>query len=589
MNNLKNKIQEWINNEINENDKQFLEQKLQANKEKEIANNFDGSLEFGTAGLRGVLAPGPNRMNFSVVAKTTYGLAQVLKKENMTQGVVIGYDGRNKSKEFAELTAGILMSQNIKVYFFNDYSPTPLVAYSLKKVKASAGIVITASHNPPEYNGYKVYWNNGAQIISPIDKMIQEEILKSPAANKIQTISTDKLSNHSLFENKDELVNDYIKDISLLGQTDNRKIHPPETQNLVIAYTPLHGVGSKILEKTFHQNGFTNLHIVTSQEKPDGNFPTVNFPNPEEKGAMDLVIELAKKNQADIIIANDPDADRLAVAVLNNANEYYMLSGNEIGVIMGHYLLKLNQQNIEKCLVVNSVVSTSMLEDIAEKMGAHSTATLTGFKWIANTAMQLEEKNNWQFIYGFEEALGSTVSDLVRDKDGISAALVFAKMAAELKKQNSNVYNALMKIYSEYGLYLTYQKSIVLKGKEGSQKITEIMKSTRQQLTQIGKFHITKTIDVLKGNATLADGSISAIDLPSSDVMIFYLANSNTSNQTQQQSRHRIILRPSGTEPKIKIYIQTIVNINDSHENAQKNGQLIINELLKSIEKNFNI
>ncbi len=573
---LKQKISQWEAGDVDEENKAQIQGLLQKENWAELSDCFSAMLEFGTAGLRGLIGPGPNRMNAAVVRKTSLGLLKTLKEKNKeSRGVVVGFDGRQKSEDFAYIAAGTLLAHGIPVYFFTKCTPTPLVAYGVLQKKASAGIVITASHNPPEYNGYKVFWENGAQIIPPIDGQIKGHIEKTPPANQIPCLTPSEISSHKLLESADFLVESYKKTISQLGLSTPIDL----ATQITVAYTPMHGVGAQILEEVFHSNGFDKIHTVKEQAQPDGRFPTVTFPNPEEKGAMDLVLALGEKVKADLVLANDPDADRLAAAVRNEKDTFTMLTGNEIGIILGHHMLDLAGSNAANSLVVNSIVSTSLLGRIAQKKGAKHRDTLTGFKWIANTAMKVEQENKCNFVFGFEEALGSTVGTVVRDKDGISAALVFSKLAANLKKEGKSIWSWLTDIYREFGLYQTRQRSLTLKGQAGLQKIQSIMENTRKKTPKtIGPYTIESYMDIQSSYIQDAQGKKTSLDLPSSNVVIFGLS-----------SNGRVILRPSGTEPKLKIYYEVCFPMREDMtiEAAKKEADSIIDMLDLSVQKCF--
>ena len=413
----------------------------------DLADRFAGSLEFGTAGLRGVIGAGPNRMNRAVVLRTTWGLAQYLLEAGgpgaAEKGVAIGYDGRRMSKELAEDTACALAAAGVKAKLFDDVVPTPLLAFAVSRLGCAAGVMITASHNPPEYNGYKAYWGNGAQIVPPTDVGIARAIERAPAAKDVPRLAIEEAKSKGLVTMLGEdLDSAYLAEVKKLGaRTDGDR-------TLAIVYTPMHGVGDKLARLAFDQAGFTNVVSVPEQQKPDGAFPTVEFPNPEEKGAMDLAFALANARKADLVIANDPDADRLAVALPSDTSPtgWVQLTGNQVGVLLGHYLLTGGLTSLEQAvkpkvgdpLVIASIVSSPMLGVVAGALGAQYDEVLTGFKWIANRAIERKKKSGEHFVFGFEEALGYTVGELVRDKDGISASVLFAELTAVLRARRDH-------------------------------------------------------------------------------------------------------------------------------------------------------
>ena len=517
----------------------------------DLADRFSAELEFGTAGLRGVIGAGPNRMNRAVVLRTTWGLAQHVKAsfgdDGAKAGVVIGFDGRRMSRELAEDTACALAAAGIKAHLFTDVDPTPMLAFAVKKLGTAAGVMITASHNPPEYNGYKAYWNNGAQIVPPTDVAIAAAIAKAPPANEVpraDIAEATKSGRVALIG--EELDRVYLDEVKKLGP------RPGEgDRTLSIVYTPMHGVGDKLTRMAFDDAGFTNVVSVPEQQKPDGAFPTVAFPNPEEKGAMDLSFALARARKADLVIANDPDADRLAVA-LPKGDGFVQLTGNQVGVLLGHYMLTggfaSNDQAVKPAngdpLVIVSIVSSPMLGVIADKLGAKYDEVLTGFKWIANRAMERKQKFGETFVFGFEEALGYTVGELVRDKDGVSAAVVFGELTAVLKAKGTTVLDHLESLYRKYGLFISSQVNVTRKGVEGVKELKAIMAKLRAAPPmKIGDHEVVTVRDYLNHTITKADGSVDKLDLPKSDVLTWDL-----------KSGSRVIARPSGTEPKAKFY-----------------------------------
>jgi phosphomannomutase len=541
---LTKRVTQWIENDPDPNTQRELRALLERADEaaeKELADRFAGVLEFGTAGLRGVIGGGPNRMNRAVVLTTTWGLAQHLLAvvpQARERGVVVGYDGRRMSREFAEDTCGVLAANGIVAHLFPTLGPTPLTAYAVGALGAVAGVMVTASHNPPEYNGYKVYWGNGAQIIPPVDRDIAKAIAKAPAAKDVAREDLEAGRAKGL-----------VKDISTSTERAYldaiAKLRPAgrPRRDLVVVYTPMHGVGDKLARLALAEAGFTNVTSVPEQAEPDGAFPTVAFPNPEEKGAMDLSFALARKTKAELVLANDPDADRLAVAVpeATSPTGYRQLTGNEVGVLLGHFLL--TQENAPNRLVIASIVSSPQLGVIAKALGVAYEETLTGFKWIANRAMDLKAER-LNFVFGYEEALGYTVGEVVRDKDGVSAALVFTELAAKLASEGRTIPQELEEIARKFGLFVSSQVNVTRKGAEGAKEIAALMERLRgANATQIGPLKVEATSDFVARKRRDVAGKSTDLALPKTNMISFELEGGS-----------RIIARPSGTEPKVKFY-----------------------------------
>jgi phosphomannomutase len=501
--------------------------------QRELHEAFEGHLQFGTAGLRGILGPGPNMMNRVLVRKVTAGLAAYLNAtvpDAKTRGVLIGHDERHNSRVFAEDAARVLAGAGIKALLAPRAWPTPTTAWAVTATKAAAGVMVTASHNPPAYNGYKVYWGNGAQIIPPHDKGIATEIFKIGRSDELPMPPlTDKHIVH-LDESLHDRYVDAVVALRAQPKLDGSK--------LVIAYTPLHGVGAPSVEPAMKKAGFPHLHIEESQHKGHPDFPTVAFPNPEEKGAMDRVLALATKVKADVVLANDPDADRLAVAVPDGSG-YKMLTGDQVGALLADYLLEVSPK--DKRMVATTVVSSQLLSYLAKQTGADYRETLTGFKWIGNAAMDFEKSTGGRFVMGYEEALGYSVGPLVRDKDGVSACVIFAELVAWDQSKGRSVLEHLDDIYRRVGLFVTEQVSLTKPGSEGAAQINAAMIRFRAEPPkQVAGFAIDQVVDLSKGEG----------GLPPSDVLVFKLAGGR-----------RIIMRPSGTEPKLKSYYEVRIDV----------------------------
>ncbi len=543
------RAERWIDGDPDPQTRTELQALINAGETTELAGRLDSSLSFGTAGLRGEVGAGPNRMNRSVVIRTTAGLATYLiaKHDGAPQSpIVVGFDARPTSEQFAEDTAGVLAAAGISVLYFPDFAPTPLVAYAAKHFRAAGAVVITASHNPPADNGYKVYANNGAQIIPPVDGEIATAIdLAGPAVDVPRVESVFSGGAPLVTPVPDDLLDHYWEEV-------NASRPAPMRSDMKVVYTPMHGVGGRVLEEVFRRAGQSGLLPVPLQAEPDGAFPTVSFPNPEEEGALDLATELASQVEADLIIANDPDADRLAV-VVPYEDGWRPLSGNEIGVLLGDYILRHVSAD-DTPIVINSIVSSPMLGHIARKREAHHEVTLTGFKWIANAGLALEASGAGRFVFGYEEALGYTVGSVVRDKDGISAALVFCDLVAGLRNEGRTVLDQLGDLWQEFGLWVSAQHSIVRAGSEGQRAIRSAVSALAADPPATLEGHVIDSV---------TDYSIGAEKRPmwlgAQALVEFSLGD-----------RGRILVRPSGTEPKLKIYVDLRGEIGNDAEKTHE-------------------
>jgi phosphomannomutase len=511
----------------------------------DLEDRFQGPLEFGTAGLRGLIGGGESRMNRAVVIRTTLGLVDyVLDRipDARARGIVIGRDARRMSDVFQADAAAVALARGVRVHFIGEPLPTPVTAFAVKELGAAAGVMVTASHNPPAYNGYKVYWENGAQIVPPHDRGIAERIASVPSAREVPRASLDEEMKKGNLVDATRVVERYLDRLARLRFAPEAPV-----ADLSIAYSALHGVGERTFRNAMHQRGFVKLVSVPEQAEPHAAFPTVSFPNPEEPGALDRVLRLAKEHGSDLVLVNDPDADRLGAAVKDaRTGTHVVLSGNEIGALLGHHLLTQDTSSGDRRLVISTIVSSQILRRMAEALGAHYEETLTGFKWIANDALALEAKEGLRFVFGFEEALGYTVGTIVRDKDGVSAALVLAEYAASLKAKNETLLDALEEIRRRFGRFVTKQKSITLLGKEGVEAIRRTMERLRAAPpTSLAGIEITSVWDLSTQTKTHANGVVEKMERWSGDVLIFELAQGG-----------RVAVRPSGTEPKIKFYFE---------------------------------
>ncbi|MEZ8859445.1 phospho-sugar mutase [Vibrio sp. 10N.247.311.51] len=561
----------WLARDPDPRTREELQHLIDEGMHDELEDRFTQRLEFGTAGLRGKVGCGPNRMNRLVIQETATGLGHYLIEHvaNATiRGVVVGYDGRLDSKQFAIDTASVLTALGIKVYLTSNVAATPIVAFGIEHFNAAAAVVVTASHNPPEYNGFKVYWENGAQIIPPHDAGIAAEIdLASTKPLPLMSLSDAETQGKLVW-----LTEGYYQTYRAALNQSPYVSKEIESANTTITYTAMHGVGAQMAEDLLHDSGFHKVFSVAEQREPDGKFPTVNFPNPEEKGAMDLVVNLAKSVDADIACANDPDADRFAVAVRTDDGSYKMLTGDQVGVLFAHYLL--SKPHTKNQLVGNSIVSSTLLEKVALSHGATYFQTLTGFKWLANIGMQLEDEQN-EFLFAYEEALGYTIGTQVRDKDGLSAIVVFAQLVEELKSQGRTVWDLLAQISFEHGVHTNAQRSIALD--PDSPSIGSKLRSAQPKA--INGVAISVIEDLQSSLRFVIGGNTEAINLPASDVLIYHLVDGS-----------RIIVRPSGTEPKVKVYYETVTKFEgtETYEDTRLRGEQYMEKLIEQHQQELN-
>ncbi|EHN70696.1 phospho-sugar mutase [Aliivibrio fischeri] len=564
------KVTEWLMRDPDPKTREELQCLVDSHNTQELEERFHSRLQFGTAGLRGKVGAGPNRMNRLVIQETATGLGHYLidqVKDAKQRGVVVGYDGRNDSKQFAHDTASVLTALGIKVFLTSKVAATPIVAFGIKHFNAAGAVVVTASHNPPEYNGFKVYWENGAQIIPPHDSGIAQ-VIDIAATKSIEMMSLAEA------EEKEQLVwlkDDYYQTYRNTMNSNKLLSNHTDPSSITIAYTAMHGVGADMAETLLRDAGFNHVFSVVEQREPDGNFPTVNFPNPEEAGAMDMVEALAASVNADIACANDPDADRFALAARKPDGGYKMLTGDQVGTLFGHYLLTHTEASGK--LVGNTIVSSTLLKKIAESMGAEYFQTLTGFKWLTNVAMQ-KETNEKQFLFAYEEALGYTIGSQVWDKDGLSALVAFAQLTAELATQGKCVWDQLESIYRQHGIHINAQRSIALK--PDSPAIGEHLRANPP--THIAGVKIDVVEDLKASLRYLSDGATESIDLPASDVLIYHLENGS-----------RIIVRPSGTEPKLKCYYEVVADISEDEDyfDKQVQAQAAMDNLIAEHQKSL--
>lgn len=552
----------WLNSDVlTQEEKEEL--RSIENNEKEIESRFYQNLSFGTAGMRGVRGIGKNRMNKYNIRKATQGLANYIIEHTgevgKNKGVAIAYDSRLDSVENAENTAMTLAGNGIKSYLFDSVHSTPELSFATRELKAQAGVMITASHNPKEYNGYKVYWEDGAQIVDPQAKGIVSSVEAVDIFNGIKLISKEEAIEKGLLvyvgKDLDDKYTEEVKKNAINPNVENK-------ENLKIVYSPLHGVAARPVERVLKEMGYSNVHPVKEQEEPNGNFPTCDYANPEDTSVFKLSTELADKIGADICIANDPDGDRVGIAIRNNEGEWFYPNGNQIGILFAEYIL-MNKKNIpENGTMITTIVSTPLLDTIVKKNNKKSFRTLTGFKYIGEKIRQFENKElDGTFLFGFEEAIGYLVGTHVRDKDAVVASMIMAEMATHYKNNNSTLYKELIKIYEKYGWRLENTIPITKKGKDGLEEISKIMKSLREHKhTEIAGIKVKEYLDYKNGIGTL----------PKADVIQFIL-----------EDETYLTVRPSGTEPKIKFYISVVDN---NKEVAERKLQNMEKEFLSYVE-----
>lgn len=524
------KINQWLSSSFDSVTNAAVQKLVDENKNEELIEAFYKDLEFGTGGLRGIMGIGSNRINKYTIGKATQGLSNYLKKVYPDEElkVAISYDSRNQSKELAQIIANVFSANAIQVYLFDEMRPTPELSFAIRELKCQSGVMVTASHNPKEYNGYKAYWKDGGQLVAPHDQNVIAEVNAIADNNQIN-FEPDHSNIHLVQAEMDARYITKIKELS---------IRPKSVQNqhdLKVVYSPIHGTGITLVPATFSAWGFTNLKLVEAQSKPDGNFPTVIYPNPEEEDAMSLAIAEGKAQNADLIIATDPDADRVGAAVKNLKGEYQLLNGNQIASLLVDYVLSSkSEQGVIKTndYIVKTIVTTSLIEKIAENYKVTCYDVLTGFKFIGELMTAKEGKE--KFLVGGEESYGYLIGDLVRDKDAVISSVFIAEMAAYYKDQGKTLFNALIDLYLKYGYYKEKLISLTKKGKAGAEEIANMMLALRENPPKtLGEIEVVKVKDYLE----------SIEDLPKSDVLQFITAEGDV-----------ISARPSGTEPKIKFY-----------------------------------
>jgi phosphoglucomutase len=564
---VQTKAQSWISSAvIDQPTKDLVKSLLEKQDSKELIDNFYKDLEFGTGGLRGVMGAGSNCMNQYTVGVATQGLANYLNKTNPGQKnkVAIAHDSRNNSRFFAEITANVFSANGIEVYLFPELRPTPLLSFAIRFLKCNSGVVITASHNPKEYNGYKAYWNDGAQVVPPHDKNITDEVKKITSFDQVK-FKADKSLIHDIGP---EVEKAYYEEVKKL--IPNKEVIVKHKE-IPLVYSSIHGAGITMVPECLKQIGFTNIHVVEEQRKPDGNFPTVQSPNPEEQSAMEMVIKKGKEVGATMVMATDPDTDRVGIGVRKSNGEFILLNGNQAFSLMMYFIMK-NLKSKENAYIAKTIVTSELVDDMAKQLGVECYNTLTGFKYIAELMGKFDGKK--KFVAAGEESYGYMVGDFVRDKDAVSACAFFAAMAASAAEEKKSMYDWLIEMYVEFGFYKESLLNVTKKGQQGEQEIKAMMEKFRNNPpSEIIGSRVDRLLDykTLK-EKNLVTGKENTLDFPKSDVLQFYLADGS-----------KVSVRPSGTEPKIKFYISVKTKLQSKEEFAKASQQL--EEKIKGIEK----
>ena len=574
----KERYQEWLSNPYFDADTKAELEGLKDD-ENEIKERFYTDLEFGTAGLRGVIGAGTNRMNIYTVRKATQGLANYIQKSgNADRGVAIAFDSRRMSPEFADEAALCLAANGIKAYVFESLRPTPELSYAVRKLGCIAGINITASHNPPEYNGYKVYWEDGAQITPPHDKGIMDEVKAVVDYTTMKTMPLDEAKAKGLYEVIGKEVDDtYIAELK--KQVLHQDAIDAVGKDLKIVYSPLHGTGNIPARRILKELGFENVYVVKEQELPDGEFPTVSYPNPEAAEAFELGLKLAKEVDADIVLATDPDADRLGVYVKDSkSGEYKVLTGNMSGCLLADY--EIGQRKAlyglpEDGKLIKTIVTSNMADAIAEYYGVGLIEVLTGFKYIGQQILGFEQTGKGQYLFGFEESYGCLIGTHARDKDAIVATMALCEAAAYYKTQGKTLWDAMIEMYERYGYYKDAIQSITLKGIEGLAKIQEILETLRKNPpAEIAGYKVLKARDYKKDTVQdMETGEVTTTGLPNSNVLYYDMPDGTW-----------LCVRPSGTEPKVKFYYGVKgTSLEDADEKSEEMGEAVLQMIDKML------
>ncbi|MDP2040722.1 MAG: phospho-sugar mutase [Algoriphagus sp.] len=555
------KAQSWLDGNVDADTKASIK-KLISENPTELVDSFYQDLEFGTGGLRGLMGVGTNRMNVYTIGMATQGLANYLLKSFPGQDikVAITHDCRINNTLFAKTTADVFTANGIKVLYFKEMRPTPMLSFAVRHFGCKSGVMITASHNPKEYNGYKAYWEDGAQVVAPHDTNIIKEVQKITSFDQVNWNKNEALFEY-IEEDFDAIYLELVKGLSLSPEAIRSQ------KNIPIVFSPIHGASGKMVPAALKAYGFENIHIVKEQAEPDGNFPTVIYPNPEEAEALTMAIELGRKVNAELVLACDPDGDRYAAVVPNEKGEFELLNGNQSGALLSYYLLSKWQEAGKldgNQFMVNTIVTTELINEIAEGFGVKCFNVLTGFKNIAAIILKLEGKET--YIGGGEESYGYLVGDFVRDKDAVSAAAIFAELIAYYKQQGKNTFDVLAEIYSKFGFYKESLISVTKKGKDGAEQIQALMNGFRTNPpTQMNGIEVERIVDVKNSTIThLKTGKVENLEMDKSNVMQFYLSDGS-----------KISARPSGTEPKIKYYFSVSAPLSDPKDYRKVEGELV--------------
>jgi phosphoglucomutase len=570
-------VNTWLTSSfIDEQTKTTIKSLLDREDKKELLDSFYRNLEFGTGGLRGLMGVGSNCMNKYTIGVATQGFANYFKKAlpNQKISVAIAYDSRNNSSYFAEITANIFSANGITVHLFPELRPTPLLSFAIRHLKCHGGVVITASHNPKEYNGYKAYWADGGQLVPPHDKNVIEEVNKITDFSQVR-FDPDKSRIQIIGKEVEEAYYQEVKRL-IPGQDAIQR-----QQNISLVYSSIHGAGITMVPECLNRLGFTNVNVVEEQKVPDGNFPTVQSPNPEERSAMELALKKATASNAELVMATDPDTDRVGIGIKNEKGEFFLLNGNQALSMMMWFILKnlpTGQAGLKEKkdrYIAKTIVTTELIDAMAKQFGVECYNTLTGFKYIAELIRELENKKI--FVAAGEESYGYMVGDFVRDKDAVSACAFFAAMAATAKDEGKSLYDYLLNVYTQFGFYKEGLTNVVKKGAEGEQQIKAMMEKFRNNPpTSIGGQKVVRTIDYkLNKETDIATGQTKPSGQPTSDVLQFYTEDGS-----------KISVRPSGTEPKIKFYISVKSQLDSVQNFHAVNKQL--DEKIKMIEADFN-
>lgn len=562
-------IREWLTGNYDEETKQAIRQ-LQSDDQTQLEDAFYKDLEFGTGGLRGIMGVGTNRMNKYTIGKATQGYSNYLKQSFNKVSVAIGHDSRNNSKRFAKIVANIFAANDIKVYLFEDLRPTPELSFAIRTLGCQGGVVLTASHNPKEYNGYKAYWDDGAQLTPPHDKNVITEVQKIKSIDDVKW--SGKEENITIIgKEMDEQYIRMVRDLSINPDICKKQ------HDLKIVYTPIHGTGIMLVPQALAAYGFDNVSIVEEQSNPDGNFPTVNYPNPEERETMSIGLRKAKELDADILLGTDPDADRVGVGVKNQHGDWVLMNGNQTALLAFSYMIESRRERglaKPNDMVVKTIVTTDLIDRIAEQNKVTCYNTLTGFKWISALIRDKEDTEN--YIIGGEESFGLMIGDKIRDKDAVSAVAMICEMAAVEKEKGRTLFDKLIDLYQQYGFYYEELISITKKGMNGAKEIAAMMEQFRNNPPkEIAGSKVASFLDYESlQNKDLINGTTSALDFPTSNVLQFILENGD-----------KISARPSGTEPKIKFYFSVNTDLKNKEEFDEKLKGLQdrISEIIRSM------